>query len=195
MQTADCVPTPTTALAGAGAVPVPRTNRLPLNQPLTLTEPSSRTPVRLAQSPPRRACCRSQRPPHGNCLGVGQGKRLVRGIGTEPVSRQSRNAAHWYRTSAPGLNHVSANGHAARAAQPLALKLLSPGAEVRYRRGAFRLRRGTGAVPVHQTNRLPLNQHLTLTELPALPATPQLARGSRRRSECGARCRRCRPTT
>ena len=56
----------------------------------------------------------------GSFSGRFTGRRLVRGTGTAPVPRRSRNAPHRYRTSAPGLNHVSANGRAARAARPLA---------------------------------------------------------------------------
>ena len=93
-----------------------------------------------------------------------KGRRLVRGTGTAPAPRQSRNAAHRYRTSAPGLNHVSANARAARAGRPLARTWFSPGAGVRYRCGAFRLRRGTGAVPVPRSNRLPLNHPLTVPD-------------------------------
>jgi hypothetical protein len=52
----------------------------------------------------------------GTVRGMVRGRRLVRGTGTEPVPRRSRNAPHRYRISAAGLNHVSANGRRSRGA-------------------------------------------------------------------------------
>ena len=85
--------------------------------------------------------CRS--PPRGLSGGFSG-----RQTGTAPVRRRSRKASHRYRTSAPKLNNVSANGLTARAAWPLALGL---DLGLRGLCNAFRLRRGTGAAPVPRT--------------------------------------------